>query len=192
VTSIELFGTVFGVIFLAELPDKTALAALVLATRHKPLPVFLGTGLALTLQSIIAVAAGSLLAKLPNNYVQIGAGVLFLVFAIVMWVRKEEAEEATEDKGGGGFWKPLRTTLIVVFLAEWGDLTQLGTATFQAKYNSWLVIMIASALALWCVSAIAVFIGNRAGKLLDPNITQKVAAVVFAGVGIFMIVNALR
>ena len=54
-SSLSLFGTVFGVIFLAELPDKTALAALVLATRHRALPVFVGTGLALTVQSVVAV-----------------------------------------------------------------------------------------------------------------------------------------
>ena len=61
-STLELFGTVFGVIFLAELPDKTALATLVLATRHRATPVFLGAALALTVQSIIAVGAGSLFA----------------------------------------------------------------------------------------------------------------------------------
>ena len=69
-----LFATVYGVIFFAELPDKTALAALVLATRHRPLPVFLGASLAFTLQSIIAVAAGSLLAQLPSGAVHFGSG----------------------------------------------------------------------------------------------------------------------
>jgi Ca2+/H+ antiporter, TMEM165/GDT1 family len=189
---LELFGTVFGVIFLAELPDKTALAALVLATRHKPLPVFLGAGLALTVQSVIAVGAGSLLAQLPTSYVKIGSGALFIVCAIVMWIRKEEDEEHDDDRGGEGFWKPLWTTLAVVFVAEWGDLTQIGTAAFQAKYHSWLVIMGASTAALWCVAALAVFIGNRAGRLLDPKITQKVAAIVFAAVGVLMIVDAVR
>jgi len=192
VQPLQLFGTVFGVIFLAELPDKTALAALVLATRHRPLPVFLGTGLALTIQSVIAVGAGSLLAQLPVSYVKLGSGALFIICAVVMWIRKEEADEHADDKGHEGFWKPLWTTLAVVFVAEWGDLTQIGTAAFQAKYHSWIVIMAASAAALWCVAAIAVFIGNRAGKLLDPKVTQKVAAIVFAIVGALMIVDAVR
>jgi len=81
----SLFATVFGVIFLAELPDKTALAALILATRHRPLPVFLGASLALTLQSVIAVAAGSLLAELPSTVVHVGSGLLFIGCALVMW-----------------------------------------------------------------------------------------------------------
>ena len=53
----EVFATVFGVIFIAELPEKTAVAALVLATRHRALPVFAGTASALIVQSLIAVAA---------------------------------------------------------------------------------------------------------------------------------------
>ena len=187
-STIQLFATVFGVIFLAELPDKTALAALVLATRHKPLPVFLGASLALTLQSVIAVAAGSLLSKLPPKMVHIGSGLLFIACAIAMWLRKPESEahkdEATETSVG--FWSALWTVFLVVFIAEWGDLTQIGTAGFQAKYHAWLTILIASSLALWCVAGIAVFVGNRAGKLLDPRLTQKVAAGVFLVIGVLL------
>src|SRR5262249_7659704 len=76
--SLRLFATVFGAIFVAELPDKTALAAMMLATRYRPLPVFFGAGLALTVQSALAVAAGSLLARLPPRWIHIGAGLLFL------------------------------------------------------------------------------------------------------------------
>src|SRR3954468_20661275 len=92
----RIFATVFGVIFLAELPDKTAVAAVVLATRHRPLPVFVGTALALVVQSLVAVAAGGLLALLPARPVHIGAGLLFLVSAVFMW-RREEEEEETAD-----------------------------------------------------------------------------------------------
>jgi putative Ca2+/H+ antiporter (TMEM165/GDT1 family) len=176
---------VFGVIFLAELPDKTALAALVLATRHHPLPVFLGASLALTVQSVIAVAAGSLLTKLPPNVVHIGAGVLFVGCAVLMWIRKHDDEEQDLKKTekAAGFWGALWTVFLVVFVAEWGDLTQIGTAGFQAKYGAWLTIFLASSLALWSVAAIAVFVGNRAAKLLDPKLTQRIAAVVFAVIG---------
>ena len=187
--SLELFFTVFGVIFVAELPDKTALATLVLATRHKALPVFLGSSLALSVQSIIAVGAGSLLAKLPGAYVHIGSGLLFLGCAVFMWLRKPETEDA-EDKPELPFWRSLWTTFGVVFIAEWGDLTQIGTAAFEAQYHAWVTVMVASVLALWCVSAIAVFVGNKAGKLLDPKITQKVAAALFAIVGALLLYSA--
>src|SRR5580698_4613518 len=96
-TALELFATVFGVIFIAELPDKTALAALVLATRHKPLPVFLGAALALTVQSVVAVAAGGILSLLPARPVHVGAGILFLVSAVVMWRRTGDDDGATAN-----------------------------------------------------------------------------------------------
>lgn len=187
-SSLELFATVFGVIFVAELPDKTALAALVLATRHRASPVFLGAGAALTVQSIVAVAAGSLLAKLPSHYVRVGSGVLFLVCAIVMLLRKQE--DTKEAKEAEGFWRTFASVFTVIFIAEWGDLTQIGTAALEAKYHHWLIIGAASVAALWCVAGIAVFAGNRAGKLLDPKVTQKVAAVIFAAVGVALIVGA--
>lgn len=188
--SLSLFATVFGVIFVAELPDKTALATLVLATRHRALPVFLGSALALTVQSIVAVGAGSLLSELPARYVHLGSGILFLVCAVLMWIRKPEGNEAKEAPGKAGFWRALWTVFAVVFIAEWGDLTQIGTAAFEARYHAWLTVMLASVAALWCVSAIAVFVGNRAGKLLDPKVTQMVAAIIFAGVGIALIAGA--
>jgi putative Ca2+/H+ antiporter (TMEM165/GDT1 family) len=183
-----LFATVFGVIFLAELPDKTALAALLLATRHRALPVFLGASLALTLQSVIAVAAGSLLARLPSHVVHLGSGLLFIGCAVLMWLRKHDAHvDAAKAERAAGFWSALWTVFLVVFVAEWGDLTQIGTAGFEAKYGAWLTIVLASSLALWSVAAIAVFVGNRAGRLLDHTLTQRVAAVVFALLGVLLV-----
>jgi len=187
VISPTLFATVFGVIFLAELPDKTALAALLLATRHRPLPVFVGASLALTAQSVIAVIAGSLVARLPSHVVHVGSGLLFLACALLMWFRKH-GDRAGQADGPetASFWGALCTVFLVVFVAEWGDLTQIGTAGFAAKYRAWLTILVASSLALWSVAAIAVFVGNRAGRLLDPRVTQRVATAVFAVVGVLI------
>jgi len=182
-----LFATVFGVIFLAELPDKTAIAALILATRHRALPVFLGASFALTLQSVIAVAAGSLLARLPSPIVHAGSGALFIGCALVMWFRKHTDEERTNNtEGRAGFWSALWTVFIVVFVAEWGDLTQIGTAGLQAKFHAWLTILLASSLALWSVAALAEIVGNRAGRLLDPKVTQRVAAIAFVIIGVLL------
>jgi Ca2+/H+ antiporter, TMEM165/GDT1 family len=150
--------------------------------------VFLGAASALTVQSVVAVAAGSLLAELPHEYVRIGSGALFLVCAVVMWLRKQE--DGKEAKEASGFWRTFASVFVVIFIAEWGDLTQIGTAALQAKYHHWLVVGAASVAALWCVAGIAVFAGNRAGKLLDPRITQKVAAVIFAAVGVALIAGA--
>jgi putative Ca2+/H+ antiporter (TMEM165/GDT1 family) len=183
-TGYKLFLSVFAVIFVAELPDKTALASLVLATRHRPLPVFIGAALALTVQSVVAVAAGRLFALLPAKVVHVGAGVLFLVSAVFMWRRKEEHEGGTKDSGQrAGFFRALWVVFCVVFVAEWGDLTQIATAGFAARYHAPVTVFCAATAALWAVAGIAVFVGHRAGKLLDPRLTQRIAAVLFAGVG---------
>ena len=84
------------------------------------------------------------------------------------------------------------TTFGVVFIAEWGDLTQISTAALAARLKAPYLVFFSSALALICVAAIASFVGNRAAKFLDPKRTQKIAAVLFAVVGVIMLVDALR
>jgi Ca2+/H+ antiporter, TMEM165/GDT1 family len=191
--SFDLAVTVFSVIFVAELPDKTALTALVLATKYRAAPVFLGTALALTVQSAIAVVAGSLLALLPARPVHIGAGLVFLVSAIVMWVREEEPE----SEGGKGaesrrsFIGTFGASFGVVFLAEWGDLTQLATAAFAAREHAPWLVFGASTLALWAVAAIAVVVGQRTAHFLSPKMTKKVAALLFAAIGVALLAGLL-
>ena len=183
----KLFASIFAVIFVAELPDKTALASLVLATRHRAIPVLLGAAAALALQSLVAVIAGSLLSLLPARIVHIGSGVLFLVSAIVMWLKKEDELESGKEGGELGFAKAFTMSFMVVFVAEWGDLTQIATAGFAARYRQPLLVFAAATVALWAVASIAVIAGNRAGHLLNPKLTQKVAAVLFALVGVALI-----
>lgn len=185
------FFSVFGVIFLAELPDKTALAAVVMATRHRAFLVWLATALALTIQSVVAVVAGTLLSRLPTHAVHIGTGIVFLLSAVWMWIRKEDDEDDKKDDEPASDWKTFVTVLTVIFIAEWGDLTQIGTAALAARYKAPFTVLLASTLALWSVAAIAVFVGNRAKKFLDPNVVKKIAAVVFALVGIALIAGWL-
>jgi putative Ca2+/H+ antiporter (TMEM165/GDT1 family) len=193
-TGWHLFLSVFGVVFVAELPDKTAVAALVLATRGKALPVFLGASAALTVQSVVAVGAGHLVALLPATPVHVAAGLLFLVSAVAMWRRKDDADDGggAETSGTAGFFRSTWRAFLVIFIAEWGDLTQLATAALAARYDAPLVIFAAATLALCAVSGIAVLVGHHAGKLLNPKVTQGVAAVLFAVIGGVMIVGAIR
>ncbi|HEX2670590.1 MAG TPA: TMEM165/GDT1 family protein [Polyangiaceae bacterium] len=189
----EVFATVFGVIFIAELPDKTAVAALVLATRHRALPVFAGTASALIVQSLIAVAAGGVLALLPPRPVHIGAGILFLVSAVSMWRSKDEeapADDATAEADAAtssiepSFASAFLKAFAVVFFAELGDLTQLGTAALAARFRSPVTVFAASASALCGVAALAVFLGNRLSRMINPRHVQRVAAVVFGVLGL--------
>src|SRR5205085_854564 len=195
---INLLGvgvSVFTVIFLLELQDKTALAALLLATRHRPLPVFLGTAAAFLVQSAVAVAAGSLLSLLPREPIRIGAGILFLIMAAILIrqnLKKTEVEEERQvEKQEQRHRRPFVTAFSVVFVAEWGDLTQLATAALQARYRDAVVVFSASTAALWAVSALAVALGNRLGALVPEVPLQWAAAAVMVAIGILLISGIL-
>jgi putative Ca2+/H+ antiporter (TMEM165/GDT1 family) len=184
------FLTIFAVVFLVELPDKTALATVVLATRSRPLPVFAGVALAFVVQSIVAVFAGSLIAFLPQQLVRIGAGLFFIVMAgVLAWrTRRQQlaaAKEVLPPQGRGQ--RPFVTALTMILLAEWGDLSQLATVAFQARYNQALLVFASATLALWTVTALAVTIGNRLGKLLPERPVQYAAAGLMAIIGILLI-----
>src|SRR5665213_4220104 len=160
-----LFFSTFSLIFVAELPDKTAFATLLMATRGKPYAVFFGVALAFVVQSIVAVSFGSVLGLLPERWVHLGAGILFLAFAALSWheSRQAEEEEVTEATTKfTTFWKTAWKAFVVIFIAEWGDLTQLATASLAARYHEFpFVILISATLALWSVTALAIVVGSR-------------------------------
>lgn len=187
--------TVFAVIFLLELPDKTALATLLMASRLRPVPVFAGTALAFLVQSLVAVFAGSLLGFLPRAPVRIVAGLAFVVVAAVLvrrnFQREVEAEEKEIVKEERRHQSPFVTAFLVVFVAEWGDLSQLATAALQARYQRAVPVLVASTLALWCVSALAVVAGNRLGTMIPQRPLELTAAVITGIIGILLISGKL-
>lgn len=197
--NLGLAASIFGFIFVAELPDKTAIASLVLATRFKPLVVFIGAAAAFVIQSLVAILVGGLFTLLPEPIVHRIAGALFLVFAFFMWRdagKNEDAEEEeTIEKEIAGkkqtFWAGTWTTFLVVFLAEWGDLTQLSTAALEAKYRDPITVFVGATLALWAVSAIAIIIGRRVRTIFNPQLTKRIAAVIFALLGVALIIGIL-
>jgi putative Ca2+/H+ antiporter (TMEM165/GDT1 family) len=110
-------------------------------------------------------------------------GASFLVAAVAMW-RRSTADTLSERKRyAKGAWAKIATAFFVVFVAEWGDLTQIGTAALAARYAAPFTVFVGSALALTTVVAIVVVVGNRGGRALAPEVTKKVAAAVFALVG---------
>jgi putative Ca2+/H+ antiporter (TMEM165/GDT1 family) len=184
-------ATVFLVVFLVELPDKTALATVLLATRNRPLPVFAGVALAFVIQTVVAVFAGSLIALLPHQLVRIGAGLLFIAMAVVVAWRTRRAQVAA-DAGqlpgpSRGRQRPFITAFSMIMLAEWGDLSQLATVAFQARYNQAVLVFVSATLALWAVTALAVLIGNRLGGLLPERPVQYAAAALMVVIGIVLI-----
>ncbi|MDE3076110.1 MAG: TMEM165/GDT1 family protein [Chloroflexota bacterium] len=194
--ALALAASTFGVIFLAELPDKTALASLVLATRYPARQVVFGAWLAFAVQTLVAVAAGSLLQLLPSQPVRLAAGAGFLVFAVLAWRRKEEEELREESaevaKEARRRPPPWLGSFMVVFAAEWGDLTQLATAALVAQTRQPLPVGVGALAALWSVTVIAAVSGSQLGRLVTGPALNRVSAAVFAIVGISVIVFALR
>lgn len=188
----NLFASTFVLIFMAEFPDKTAFATLMLASRGRPLAVFVGSALAFAVQSVVAVSFGRVIGTLPTRIVHIGAGALFLVFAILMW-RKRDCEEGAADlekkEMGIRFFQVASTTFVVIFLAEWGDLTQLATATLVARTNAPVTIFCAATLGLWAATGVSVIIGHHVKHFLNPALMQKIAAIAFAAVGAAFLVG---
>lgn len=180
---------VFGVIFLAELPDKTTLTSLAMATRQPPLWVWLGAAAGFLAQTALAVVAGSFLAYVPHDVVRVASGLCFVLFGVLMWRRRGEAPAevaagASEVAPPARMGKVVLEAGILIFLAEFGDLTQFTIAAMQAKLDAPVPVFVASWLGLVTAAFLAVVVGSRVARLLDPARLQKIAAVVLAALGV--------
>jgi putative Ca2+/H+ antiporter (TMEM165/GDT1 family) len=192
--SLPLIATTFGVIFVAELPDKTALAALILATRFGARDVIAGAWAAFAVQTIVGVAAGSILTLLPVTPIRVASGLGFLVFAFLALRRRPEECE-TDEKAAiaeAGANRPAwLVSFLVIFAAEWGDLTQFATAALVAQNRHPLSVGIGAILALWAVTLLAAYSGARLGGLLKPKVLNTVSGILFAAIGLYIIYTAL-
>lgn len=163
----ELLRT-FATIFVAELPDKTMVATVVLVTRYRrAFWVWVGATGAFAVHVTVAVAAGSAIALLPGTFVQAVVAALFAVGSVVLWraARRAEAEDPEEQAEEAAVAATARATVIgsfgLVVLAEWGDLTQLATASLAAKADSPLAVGLGAFLGLASVAALAAAFGRQ-------------------------------
>ena len=160
---------VFGAIFLVELPDKTFIATLVMSTRFRPLLVWIGVGLAFLVQTLVAVVAGGLLAKLPTTPVQLVAIAMFLIGGVILLkgaagadAEEAETEEEFAEKSNRQVrgWQIVSMCFGIIFLAEWGDLSQLLTASMVLKYGEPVSVFLGAWVALLAVSALGAALGR--------------------------------
>ena len=193
-----VIATTFAVVFLAELPDKTALASLVLATKYRPVHVFTGAAAGFSVQVALAVAAGSLLALLPHRVLQAVVAALFLIGAVlILRTGTEDEEESEEDriaaeaKPAKSPWRAVLTSFTVITVAEFGDLTQIVTANLAAKFD-WLSVGIGALLALWSVAALAILGGQALLRVVPLKYIVRTAALIMAALAVFSLVSAIR
>jgi putative Ca2+/H+ antiporter (TMEM165/GDT1 family) len=182
----------FAAIFVVELPDKTFIATLVLSTRYRGVFVWTGVGLAFLVQTLIAVTVGKAVTFLPTDLVHGVAGVIFLVGAVLLareapradaeeaeteeaFLEKTSAAKGTTDKRGRA---AVLASFLVLFAAEWGDLSQLLTISLVGKYDEPASVFLGAWGALLAVSGLAVV----AGRYLLRHVRLSVIHYVGAGV----------
>ncbi len=177
---------VFPVIFLGELPDKTMFASLVLATRGRPLAVWVGAAGAFLVHVVIATTVGvALFRLLPTRVVDAIVAVMFAGSAV--WAFRETGAEESDlvNREMASHGRVVTTAFLVIFVAEWGDLTQILTANLAAHYHSALSVGLGAVLALWLVAAIAVTGGARLLQHLSVKAVRRVTGVVLVGLAIY-------
>ena len=161
---------VFPVIFLGELPDKTMFASLVLASRGRPHAVWAGAAGAFLVHVVIAVTVGvGLFHLLPRRAVEVVVATLFLVGAVLAFREAGRVEVTAETEVDVTSSRIITTAFVVIFLAEWGDLTQILTANLAAHYHSALSVAIGSVLTLWAVAAVAILGGQGLLKVFKVS-----------------------
>jgi Ca2+/H+ antiporter, TMEM165/GDT1 family len=190
--SLAIAATVFAVIFTAELPDKTALASLILGSRYRPPYVFAGVAVAFAVHVALAIAAGSLLTLLPHRPLEIVVAVLFALGAVLLLRgRHESEEEHVELKGQPSFWRVAWTAFAVILVAEFGDLTQIATASLAARYHDPLSVGVGALLALWAVAAIAIAGGRGLLKVISLVWITRIAAAIMLVLSVISLIAAL-
>lgn len=191
----------FGAIFVVELPDKTFIAALVLSTRYRGIYVWIGVGLAFLVQTLIAVTVGRAVTFLPDDLVKVVAALIFAGGAVLL-VREAPKADAGEAETEAEFIekaKPAKTGLaaigasfLVLFAAEWGDLSQLLTISLVGKYDEPVSVFLGAWLALLTVSGLAVVAGRfllRHVKLSVIFYLGATVCLVLAGVTVYELVR---
>jgi Ca2+/H+ antiporter, TMEM165/GDT1 family len=195
---LAIAATVFGIIALAELPDKSLFATLVLSIRYRRLPVFAGAVAALTLHVAIAVTAGQLLTLLPHQVLSALVACLFLggaAYLLISSVRHsddhEDADAARLGTAQLSFARIFATTFGIIFLAEWGDITQITVANFAARYADPIAVGVGAALGLTAVSALAVNVGAKSLKALPMVWIQRITGTILIGFGVYSAIQAI-
>lgn len=193
---LAVIGTAFVITFLAELPDKSMFASLVLGTRYRPAQVWAGAAGAFTVHMAIAVTAGQLLALAPQAVVRGVVAALFLAGSAYLWVssfRRGHHEDADAARLGGramSFWRVAGMSFGLVFLAEWGDITQVTTANLAARYGA-LPVFIGATAGLWVVAGVAVSLGAKSLDMIPVRWIRRVTAAILLGFGVYTIVTAI-
>jgi putative Ca2+/H+ antiporter (TMEM165/GDT1 family) len=188
---IQAFLISFGVIFVAELGDKSQLMALAFATRYRPLPILIGITIATAVVHAVSVLVGVLIgARIPTDAINVVAGVAFLGFAWWTWrgdsLDDDEAAKVERDNRSA-----IVAASVAFFLAELGDKTMLATITL-ATTHGWFGTWLGSTFGMVAADALAILVGAYLGTKLPERVIRIGATVLFVLFGVVLLVEGLR
>ena len=186
-----IFMQAMFMVGIAEMGDKTQLVVIAFTKKHKVLHIVIGVIAAIFLNNLIAVTIGSLISQIiPEVYIDIIAGILFLYFAAAS-LKKDDDEEEHKSFGGLG---PVLAIGLTFFLAEFGDKTQIATANLAAASKvsyAWVSVMLGACAGMIIANAIGLLIGLKLGKNIPDYIFKWCAVAIFAVFGIITLYNPL-
>ncbi|MBN2027465.1 MAG: TMEM165/GDT1 family protein [Actinobacteria bacterium] len=175
----------FGLMFVAELGDKSQIVILTLAARHGFKSVFLGAACAFALLNALAVSVGVLVYELvPETALKYTVSAIFIIFGILALLPRKEKTEEEEERRLKGRHGPLITAFLLVCLLELGDKTQLSLVAITAKYSQPVFVFIGGTLALWATSLIGAAVGMWLGKSIPQVWIHRASGVIFIAFGI--------
>jgi Ca2+/H+ antiporter, TMEM165/GDT1 family len=192
-------GLAFAIIVLVELPDKTLVATLVLSTRYRVGPVLIGVASAFAVQCMVAVVAGGLLHLLPHRWLEVAVAVLFLGGAALLLGQARKSPDDDDDVDGADLaqtreakptWRIVLTCFSVLFIAEWGDASQLATAALVARTGQPWAVGLGAWLALTGVAVIAAIAGRWLVGRIPLRSIHLVAGCVFAAFAVVALIAA--
>ncbi|MBO0849724.1 MAG: TMEM165/GDT1 family protein, partial [Pseudonocardia sp.] len=181
----------FGVIFVAELGDKSQLMALTFAARYRVLPVLAGITLATSVVHAVSVAIGyGLGAALPTEWMLLASGLAFLVFAV--WtLRGDELSDADTRLARRSRGSAVAAASFAFFLAELGDKTMLATITL-ATHHGWFGTWLGSTLGMVLADALAMVVGRALARRLPERLVRYGASALFVLFGCWLLTDAVR
>lgn len=184
----EAFLVSTGVVALGEMGDKTQLLAIVLAAMFKrPLPIILGIFVATVANHALAGAVGGWVARaLGPDTLRWVIGVSFIAMAIWMLIPDKVDDKAAGSKQRLGVFG---TTVLVFFLAEMGDKTQIATVALAARYHDFIAVVAGTTLGMMLANVPAVFLGETIANKLSMTLVHGIAAFVFAILGLLTLFN---
>jgi putative Ca2+/H+ antiporter (TMEM165/GDT1 family) len=187
--SFEAFAVSTGVVALGEIGDKTQLLALLLAARYrKPLPIIAGILVATLLNHAGASALGAWLTRVVDpQWMRWGLGLSFL--AVAAWMLIPDEADEVEGRGTGRLGV-FGITTVAFFLAEMGDKTQIATVMLAAKYEALVTVTAGTTLGMMIANVPAVLLGDKAVKFVPIAWVHRIAAVVFAVLGVIVLADA--